>query len=165
MNTNDYFSTPNVHLPIVPLVKKKNYDTNKKFKESWATKVLWVKFYLGSNGNLHVRFEVRWKGRIKSLLLSGILFISMQVGRKLRKTLELMWSRGNCITPKIANHKLFVSHSRQIVAAQLGNGDVGKMGRKVVQICHNIAFLVARTSHVGVWCNEANAWISYNAKN
>jgi hypothetical protein len=41
MNIDDSFSTPNVHLPIVPLVKKKNYDTNRKFKESWATKLLW----------------------------------------------------------------------------------------------------------------------------
>jgi hypothetical protein len=63
------------------------------------------------------------------------------------KTGELYYSQ-NCKHAK--NHKLFVFHSRQIVVAQLGNGDVGKMGRKIVQICHNIAFLVARTSHVKV---------------
>jgi hypothetical protein len=34
MNTDDYSSTPNVHLPNVMLVKKKNYDANRKFKES-----------------------------------------------------------------------------------------------------------------------------------
>jgi hypothetical protein len=53
MNTDGSFSTPNVHLPIVPLVNKKNYDTYKKFKESWATKLPWVEFCLGSNGSLH----------------------------------------------------------------------------------------------------------------
>jgi flagellar biosynthesis/type III secretory pathway protein FliH len=53
MNIDGFFSTPNVHLSIVPLVNKMNYDTYKKFKESWATKLPWVEFCLGSNGNLH----------------------------------------------------------------------------------------------------------------
>jgi hypothetical protein len=37
-----------------------------------------------------VRSIVRWKGRIKSLLLNGIPFVSMQVGRKFKIILELM---------------------------------------------------------------------------
>jgi hypothetical protein len=53
MNIDDFFSTPNVHLPIVPSFKKKNYDSNMKFKESGATKLPWAKFCLGSNGSLH----------------------------------------------------------------------------------------------------------------
>ncbi len=39
---------------------------------------------------LSVGFAMNWKGRIKYLLLSGIHFVSMQVGGKLRGTLELM---------------------------------------------------------------------------
>jgi len=54
MNTDGSFSTPNVHLSIVPLVNKKNYDTYRKLKEFWATKLPWVEFCLGSNGSLHV---------------------------------------------------------------------------------------------------------------
>jgi hypothetical protein len=37
-----------------------------------------------------VKFALTWKERIKSLLVSGIFFVSMHVGRKLRKTLEIM---------------------------------------------------------------------------
>lgn len=81
---------------------------------------------------------------MKSLLLNGILFVSMQVNRKLKKTTtnvkkgDLYYSR-NCKHAK--NHKLFVFHNRQIVASQLGNGDVREMGRKVVQFATILHFL------------------------
>lgn len=32
---------------------KRNYDTNRKFKEFWHVKLPWTRFYLGSNGSLH----------------------------------------------------------------------------------------------------------------
>jgi hypothetical protein len=86
MNITDFSSTPNVHLPNVPCVKKKNYDAKRKFKESWAVKLPWEEFCLGSMATytlLSVGFGMRWKGRIKSWLLSGILFISMQINIKL----------------------------------------------------------------------------------
>jgi hypothetical protein len=96
----------NVHLPNVPWVKKKNDDSNRKFKESWAIKLPWAELCLGLNGNLHIikcRICNEVEGKDKILLLSGILFISMQVGRKLKRLLELMWRRGSGITPKIVS--------------------------------------------------------------
>jgi CRISPR/Cas system CMR-associated protein Cmr5 small subunit len=54
MNIDDSFSTPTVNFPIVSSIKKKTSDANKKFEESWATKLPWAKFCLGSNGSLHV---------------------------------------------------------------------------------------------------------------
>jgi hypothetical protein len=53
MNIDNFFSTPNVHLANVPLIKKKNYDANRKFKKSWATKLPCAEFCLLLNGNLH----------------------------------------------------------------------------------------------------------------
>ncbi len=52
---------PNAHLlekglhtvKSKPRVKKWNYDTTKKFQDSWATKLPWAKLYVRSNGSLH----------------------------------------------------------------------------------------------------------------
>ncbi len=53
MSLDDSFSTLNANLPNAPSVKKKNYDTNRKFKESWPVKLPWTRFCLGSNRSLH----------------------------------------------------------------------------------------------------------------
>jgi hypothetical protein len=31
-------------------------------------------------------------------------------------------------------------------------------------ICHNLAFFVARMSHVGIWGNKAFVWVPYDPK-
>jgi hypothetical protein len=38
---------------------------------------------------LNVGFAMKWKGRIKSLVLNGILFINTQISRKVKRLLEL----------------------------------------------------------------------------
>jgi hypothetical protein len=56
MSLDESDPTPKINLLIVPsklIVQKKNYDVSKKLQDSWATKLLWAKFCLGSNGNLH----------------------------------------------------------------------------------------------------------------
>jgi hypothetical protein len=93
MNIDDSSSTPNVHLPNVPLVKKKNYDVDRKFKDlrlqnCHGQNSVWDQMATYTLSS--VEFALTWKERIKSLLVSGILFVSMHVGKKLRKTLEIM---------------------------------------------------------------------------
>jgi hypothetical protein len=56
MSLDESNPTPKIDLPIVPsklIVQKNNYDVFRKFQDFWATKLLWAKFCLGSNGSLH----------------------------------------------------------------------------------------------------------------
>jgi hypothetical protein len=56
MSLDEFDPTLKIDLFIVPFeltIQKKNYDASRKFQYSWATKLPWAKFYLGSNGNLH----------------------------------------------------------------------------------------------------------------
>jgi hypothetical protein len=56
MSLDEFDPTPKIDLFIVPsksTIQKINYDASRKFQYSWATKLPWAKFYLGSNGNLH----------------------------------------------------------------------------------------------------------------
>jgi len=69
-----------------------------------------------------VRFVVRWKKRIKYLLLSGIHFVSMQVRGKLR---GIIVKKGDWYHSKdyrhAKNYELFASCKHWSVATQLAN--------------------------------------------
>jgi hypothetical protein len=78
-------------VPSKPTIQRKNYDAFRKFQYSWATKLPWEKFYLGSNGNLHTikcKIYNEVGGKDKYLLLNGIHFVTMQVEGKLKGTLD-----------------------------------------------------------------------------
>ncbi len=56
MSLDEFDPIPKIDLFTVPFkstIQKKNYDASKSFQYSWATKLPWAKFNLGSNGNLH----------------------------------------------------------------------------------------------------------------
>jgi hypothetical protein len=84
-----------------------------------------------------VGFALRWKERIKSLLISGIIFVSMHVGRKLKKPLELMLRRGSCIIPKITNIQKTISCLLLVVdRLLLPNLGMGMQERKEQRLCN-----------------------------
>ncbi len=54
-----------------PRVKKRNYDTTRKFQDSWVAKLPWAKLCVKSNGNPHtikckICSEVKGKNKVLS---------------------------------------------------------------------------------------------------
>jgi hypothetical protein len=57
MFLNEFDTTPKTNLPIVPFkmtVYKNDNDAFRKNLDFWAAKLLWAKFCLRLNGNLHI---------------------------------------------------------------------------------------------------------------
>ncbi len=66
-------------IPPNPISKKQNYDHTRKFQDSWAINLPWVKMCFRSNGfyiMLSVIYVVKWKGKTSCLVLSGMHFAS-----------------------------------------------------------------------------------------
>ncbi len=111
-----------------------------KLKESWAIKLPWAKFYVGLNGNLHIvkcRICNEVEGNDRILVAKWNFLYKHASQQKTKKIIKTNVKKGELYYSQICkhaiNHKLFVSHNRQIVVAQLGNGDARKKGRKVAQ--------------------------------
>lgn len=85
----------------------------------------------------NVEFVVKWKERINCCFLNGILYVIMQVIKRLKILLGLMWKKGIGIIQNMVRHaknkKLFASHNCEYVATQSANGVVGEKARKVMQ--------------------------------
>jgi len=62
MSLDESNPTPKIDLHVIPsklIIQKNNNDVSRKFQDFWATKPLWAKFYLGSNGSLHtVKYRI-----------------------------------------------------------------------------------------------------------
>jgi len=102
---------------------------------------------------------VKWKERIKSLLISGILFVSMYVNIKVKRISKLMWIKRNGITLRLhACQKPHIVCILQLIDYCYPTWKWGcrREKKKGHVICYNIAFVVARMSHVGIWGHYMN---------
>lgn len=79
---------------------------------------------------------MRWMGRISYLFLNGILFVNMQVAKRLKRILGQMWKNGIGIIQRFPSmprsRSLFAYHIHAFVVAQVANGIVGEKAQKVV---------------------------------
>ncbi len=110
------------------------------------------------------RSIMRWRGRIKYLLLNGIHFVNMQVGRKLKGTLELMWKKGigiilNIVSmPRTINYLFIVAMEVLLGNLQMGWQEKTRKGSSNLPWSYICCNKVVPCKNMKQTCHCMNSW-------